>query len=101
MIYQNIVVYTRDIVCYPEGSTEGFDRLSFSFPYPGLDEARQAWIDSGALDRYFGPHDSVTYYADRIVSKAAWSTRQAAEEAVADLLLKPGVISVETVEIPE
>ena len=101
MIYQNIVVYTTDIVCYPEGSTEGFDRLSFSFPYPGLDEARQAWIDSGVLNRYFGPHDSVTYYADRIVSKAAWSTRQAAEAVAEDLRVKTGVISVETVEITE
>ena len=101
MIYQNIVVYTRDIVCYPEGSTEGFDRLSFSFPYPGIDEAKQEWINSGALDRYFGPHDSVTYYDDRIVFKSAWKIKQAAEEAVADLLLKPGTISAETVEIPE
>jgi hypothetical protein len=101
MIYQNIVVYTRDIVCYPADATEGFDRLSFSFPYPGLDQTRQEWINSGVLDRYFGPHDSITYYDDRIVFKSAWNTREAAEDAIADLKSKPGTISAETVEIPE
>jgi hypothetical protein len=101
MIYQNIVVLTPDTVYYPDGTGEGFDRLSFSFPYPGLDEERQKWIDAGAVDRYFGPHDSVTYYPDRIVSKIAWKTRQAADITAAHLREKPVVMSVETVEISE
>ena len=101
MIYQNITVFSSDTVCYPEDAKEGFDRLSFSFPYPGSDQLTEDWINSGVLDRYFGPHDSVTYYDDHIVAKTAWKTKQAAESWAAQLRLKSGVISVETVEIPE
>ena len=101
MVYQNITVFFSDTVCYPDGAKEGFDRLSFSFPYPDSDQLVEDWINSGVLDRYFGPHDSVTYYPDCIVAKTVWNTKQAAEFWAAQLRLKSGVKSVETVEISE
>ena len=101
MIFQNITVRSLDWNYYPVGAGEGFDRLSFSFSIPGLDDLIKGYIDDGALDRYFGPHDSVTYYPDRIVSKIAWKNRYAAQQNAAQLSELPTVQSVETVEIPE
>jgi hypothetical protein len=101
MIYQNITVFAPDVICYPADAKEGFDRLSFSFPYPGDDQAISDQINSGVLNRYFGPYDSVTYLDDRVVSKMVWNTKQAAESWAAHLRSKAGVVSVETVEIPE
>jgi hypothetical protein len=101
MKYQNIIVFVPDVICYPADAKEGFDRLSFSFPFPGVDQAISDQINSGVLNRYFGPHDSVTYLDDRIVSKMVWNTKQAAESWAAQVGVKAGVISVETVEIPE
>ena len=101
MIYQNITVYSPDATYYPDGAGEGFDRLSFSFPHPGVDDLIKGYINSGAVNRYFGPHDSVTYYPDRIVSKVVWNNKQTAEQVAADLKPLPWIKSVETVEIAE
>ena len=101
MIYQNVAVYAPDAIYYPDGAKEGFDRLSFSFPFPGVDGFIKNNIDSGALDRYFGPLDSVTYYPDCIVAKTVYNNKQAAEQTAAEIKTNPSVRSIETLEIPE
>lgn len=101
MIYQSVITATPDTAAYPADAGPGYDRLSFSFPYPDRDELIKELIEAGVYDRYFGAHDSVTYYDDRTVSKMTWKTKEAADNWVLFLRDKPGVISAESISFEE
>lgn len=102
MLYQTVFTLTADSVHYPDGTGQGFDRLSFSFPYEGRDQLVKDLIDQGKMDRYFGPHDSVTHVDNTIVVKGpTWKNLADAQMWEGFIGLKVGVISTEIVEITE
>ena len=101
MIYQTVITVTPDTQTYPVDSGPGFDRLSYSFPFPYRNELIEDLVNAGLCDRYFGPHDSITSYDDRIVIKLVWKTKEAADSWAVFLTDKPGVLSAESIEFSE
>jgi len=110
MIYQTIVIAPNWTHTLPLEAGVGFDRLSYSLPYFNRDQKIRDLIDSGVLNRYWGPYDSVTLDEDNCkVIKMAWNTRQAAEDWITFLTTSPykyetnpdNILSTEIVEISD
>ena len=95
MIYQTIIIVPNWTYTLPLEAGVGFDRLSYSLPYANRDQKTKDLIDSGVLNRYWGPYDSITLDEDNCkVIKMAWNTRQAAEDWIT-FLTHPSVIDGE------
>lgn len=110
MIYQTIIISPNSTPTLPLEAGVGFDRLSYSLPYANRDQKIRDLIDSGVLNRYWGPYDSVTLDEnDCKVIKMVWNTRQAAEDWITFLTTSWGryetnpanILSTEILEISD
>ena len=80
MIYQTVFTFGPLFTSYPADAGIGYDRLSYSHEDPSVRQQVASWIQDGKLDQYFGPHDSVTYFSDKVETKTAWKSELAAQE---------------------
>ena len=103
MIYQTkTIICNKSIKIFPDNVGIGYDRLLSSALAPRWASHIQKFIDDGVIDRYFGPHDSVTSTPSGTVVCTGWKNQQAAKDwAEYSKLNSYNVTSVEIIEISE
>jgi hypothetical protein len=99
MFYQTIIVHNILSYGFPETASLGFDRLSFQWPVPGLNQRWRDMIEQGYIDRYCGPWDSMEYQDDCVISKYKWNNQAAAQRWLKFVSTNPSVISTQLIEI--
>jgi len=101
MIYQTTISIqpSRHIDVYPNNTGIGYDRLSYNILPVKLGELIRQFIDSGEIERYFGPYDSMVTSPGCITSQIAWKNKQSANDWLWFHQSLPGFISGKITEI--